>query len=67
MQFPIIMGNQRAKVVSKRRGRKSPTSDDANDDDVRKVSIATAWFLLVNLYIYCRTSPLYLKHTGIDD
>ncbi|KXH32281.1 hypothetical protein CSIM01_05703 [Colletotrichum simmondsii] len=29
------MGNQRAKVASKRRGRKSPTSDDA-DDDVRK-------------------------------
>ncbi|EXF85217.1 hypothetical protein CFIO01_03288 [Colletotrichum fioriniae PJ7] len=31
------MGNQRAKVVSKRRGRKSPTADDANDDDLRKI------------------------------
>ncbi|KAK1465118.1 hypothetical protein CMEL01_12473 [Colletotrichum melonis] len=31
------MGNQRAKVVSKRRGRKSPMSDDANGDDMQKI------------------------------
>ncbi|KAK1674045.1 hypothetical protein BDP55DRAFT_716925 [Colletotrichum godetiae] len=31
------MGNQRATRVSKRRGRKSPASDDANDDDMRKI------------------------------
>ncbi|KAK1484519.1 hypothetical protein CCUS01_15533 [Colletotrichum cuscutae] len=43
------MGNQRAKVVSKRRGRKSPMSDDANGDDMRKVSIATTWFLLFRI------------------